>query len=285
MTRHQVVLRTAVLALSTGVLVSVSSGPAHASCAVRRAVAAHGFTETVINTAEHDRVATVVTDEGREVEVLGTPDGGLFGAGRTSVDRRYALGRPLAFHPLNRETPYRTTPARRRCTLPVPTWRRTRRPRRTGFRGFRAGCRSMSRPGQPATSYSAQPRHGRWPPSAQSSDGVTGAHGRPARRDSRHSRRPYCRRGKGSAGFGSRCPPEAITRRVVPIVGRVLGRVVRSVAAAIGSERYSSWRLTGRADTAACPRVDRAGVAIGWAVIAPVYAGVRCDDFQGRRPS
>jgi hypothetical protein len=107
MASHQLVLRTAVLALSTGVLLSVSSGPAHASCAGLPEPSPHAFTGTVIETAKHDRVATVVTDEGREVQVIGTPDGGLFGTGRSSVDRRYALGARYEFHPLNSEPPYR----------------------------------------------------------------------------------------------------------------------------------------------------------------------------------
>jgi hypothetical protein len=107
MTRHQLVLPTAVLVLSTGVLLSVSSGPAHASCAGLPEPSPNAFTGTVIDTAKHDRVATVVTDTGREVQVLGMPDGGLFGTGRSSVDRRYALGARYEFHPLNSESPYR----------------------------------------------------------------------------------------------------------------------------------------------------------------------------------
>lgn len=107
MTRQQVVLRTAAAALLSGVLLPVSSGTAQASCAGPPEPSPHAFTGTVIDTDEHDRVATVVTDAGRQVQVLGTKDPSWFTNSYSSTDRRYALGARYEFHPLNEETPYR----------------------------------------------------------------------------------------------------------------------------------------------------------------------------------
>jgi hypothetical protein len=100
-------LLMAVGALLTGVLIMVSSRVAHASCAGPPEPSPYEFTGTVIDTAEEGRVATVVTDAGRQVEVLGTQDTSWFTNSYSSVDRRYALGARYEFHPLNDETPYR----------------------------------------------------------------------------------------------------------------------------------------------------------------------------------
>lgn len=97
----------AVGVLLTGVLIMVSSEIAHASCAGPPEPSPHEFTGTVIDTAEQGRVATVVTDAGRQVEVLGTQGTNWFTNSYSSVDRRYALGARYEFHPLNDETPYR----------------------------------------------------------------------------------------------------------------------------------------------------------------------------------
>jgi hypothetical protein len=72
----------------------------------------YAFVGTVIDTKKQDRIATVITDSGRQVKVVGTPDGSWFSRSFTSVDRRYALGGRYEFHPINADSPYRDD----RCT-------------------------------------------------------------------------------------------------------------------------------------------------------------------------
>jgi hypothetical protein len=59
----------------------------------------------VISTERKDHIATVITDSGQRVTVLGTEGG--FPESFRSTDRRYALGGLYEFHPLNGESPYR----------------------------------------------------------------------------------------------------------------------------------------------------------------------------------
>ena len=85
---------------------AVASGPpAYASCATEAIVSPYAFVGTVISTERKDHVATVITDSGQRVTVLGT-EGGFPGSFR-STDRCYALGGCYEFHPLDGESPYR----------------------------------------------------------------------------------------------------------------------------------------------------------------------------------
>ena len=95
----------AAIAVVVGALVGVS--PAYASCAGPPSPSAFAFTGTVIGTEEEDRIATVMTDRGVEVTVLGTGDTSRFSESFTSVDRRYRLGGRYEFHPTNAKSPYR----------------------------------------------------------------------------------------------------------------------------------------------------------------------------------
>lgn len=96
----------AVYVLLLGVLWSGLGGvPASASCATDnppRSPAA--FRGVVAATTSKGRVATVVTDAGRTVQVVGTPAG--TSSAETSVDRHYEVGGRYEFHPLNRASPY-----------------------------------------------------------------------------------------------------------------------------------------------------------------------------------
>ncbi|HET9303780.1 MAG TPA: hypothetical protein VFO20_13470 [Propionibacteriaceae bacterium] len=85
---------------------------AYASCATEARVSPYAFIGTVIDTAEEDRVATVITDGGRQVKVVAVPNTSWFSKSFSSVDRRYALGGRYEFHPINAESPYRDN----RCT-------------------------------------------------------------------------------------------------------------------------------------------------------------------------
>ncbi len=103
-------LRIARLVLTVGLMTAgtLAAAPAaNASCARAPAESPHAFVGTVINTREEDRIATVVTDEGRRVTVLGTSGDSWFGESISSVDRRYALGARYEFHPTNASDPYR----------------------------------------------------------------------------------------------------------------------------------------------------------------------------------
>ena len=80
---------------------------ATASCSGPPADSPHAFVGTVIDTSEEDRIATVITDDGRRVTVLGTRDDSWFVESASSVDRRFALGGRYEFHPTNASDPYR----------------------------------------------------------------------------------------------------------------------------------------------------------------------------------
>jgi hypothetical protein len=102
------------LVVATGCLLmagSVAPG-AYASCATEASESPYAFVGTVIETEKQDRVATVITDSGRKVKVVGTPDSGWFSKSFSSVDRRYASGGRYEFHPINAESPYQDN----RCT-------------------------------------------------------------------------------------------------------------------------------------------------------------------------
>jgi hypothetical protein len=83
------------LAVATGCMTLaavVSASAAYASCAADAMASPHAFVGTVISTEKDDRIATVITDSGRQVKVLGTSDTSWFARSFSSTDRRYALG-------------------------------------------------------------------------------------------------------------------------------------------------------------------------------------------------
>lgn len=63
----------------------------------------HAFTGLVTATTNNGRVATVHTDAGLTVTVIGTP---AEGSAATTVDRQYVVGTRYEFHPLNDASPY-----------------------------------------------------------------------------------------------------------------------------------------------------------------------------------
>jgi len=77
--------------------------PAAASCAFPVRTSAYAFVGTGTDTSNGGRVATVRTDGGAVVTVVGTPD---LGSSATSVDRKYVVGTRYEFHPINSESPY-----------------------------------------------------------------------------------------------------------------------------------------------------------------------------------
>jgi len=78
-------------------------GSAAASCAESPPPAAAIFTGTVTSVDHGGRRATVKTDDGKTVTVVGTPD---IDAMATSVDRTYAVGARYEFHALNASSPF-----------------------------------------------------------------------------------------------------------------------------------------------------------------------------------
>lgn len=99
--------RWAVTTLLAAPLLVVAPSPASASCAAPTTPSPFRFVGTVIDVEEEGRVATVVTDTGRQVTVLGTEDPGWFSNAYSSIDRRYARGARYEFHPRNGDSPYR----------------------------------------------------------------------------------------------------------------------------------------------------------------------------------
>jgi hypothetical protein len=76
--------------------------PAVASCAEVAKPSPHAFRGVVTRTRSDGRRATVRTDSGQTVEVLGGPRGGAF----TSVDRTFSPGGYYEFHPVNASSPF-----------------------------------------------------------------------------------------------------------------------------------------------------------------------------------
>ncbi|MFG1634790.1 hypothetical protein [Pseudonocardia alni] len=77
------------------------------SCVPDPLRSAHAFTGTVASTSADGRVAQVRTDDGRDVQVAGSPNPRPNTA--TSVDRSYATGTRYEFHPLNPAGPHEDT--------------------------------------------------------------------------------------------------------------------------------------------------------------------------------
>lgn len=89
-----------------GVVAAVAGGaaPAAASCASPAAVSEHRFTGVVTSVSAGGRVASVRTEAGDTVSVVGSPSG--VGGGVTSVDREYTVGARYEFHPVNAGSPF-----------------------------------------------------------------------------------------------------------------------------------------------------------------------------------
>jgi hypothetical protein len=78
--------------------------PAQASCVQPPLTSPHQFTGTVTRVGNAGRTATVHTDDGRTVTVLGSEADRPNAA--TTVDRTYQVGVKYEFHPLNDSSPY-----------------------------------------------------------------------------------------------------------------------------------------------------------------------------------
>jgi hypothetical protein len=93
-----------IVALGTAVGL-LDSRPAQASCAASPGTSPYHFAGTVTAVGNSGRTATVRTDDGRTVTVLGSDVTGPNAA--TSVDRAYLVGARYEFHPVNDSDPYR----------------------------------------------------------------------------------------------------------------------------------------------------------------------------------
>ncbi|MER5673207.1 hypothetical protein [Pseudonocardia alni] len=83
---------------------AATSPAARASCIADPPRSEHAFTGTVASTSADGRVAQVRTDDGRDVQVVGSPTPRPSTA--TSVDRSYTTGTRYEFHPLTPASPY-----------------------------------------------------------------------------------------------------------------------------------------------------------------------------------
>lgn len=81
---------------------AMGTAAAYASCAGPPEPSPYAFTGTVLSVEDGGTIATVETDEGDTVTVLGGPGG----YGVTSVDRTYEVGVRYEFHPINDQSPY-----------------------------------------------------------------------------------------------------------------------------------------------------------------------------------
>lgn len=94
-----------VLIVVTAFAAVVLVGPAQlasASCVENVPPSPNAFTGTVLATESGGRIAQVRTDDGRNVEVRGTPSPDAI----TSVDRTYVVGTRYEFHPINATDPF-----------------------------------------------------------------------------------------------------------------------------------------------------------------------------------
>jgi hypothetical protein len=81
-----------------------TAGAAAASCRLPVVPSSYSFTGTVQAVDRDGRHAYVHTDDGRKVEVIGTPAESASAV--TSVDRHYRAGARYPFHPVNAANPY-----------------------------------------------------------------------------------------------------------------------------------------------------------------------------------
>jgi len=98
-------LTRALFSLIIAVPVVGLAAPAQASCFGTARVSAHKFTGTVTATSNNGRTATVRTDDGKTVTVIGSEvtEPNAF----TTVDRSFEAGTRYEFHPVNDTDPYR----------------------------------------------------------------------------------------------------------------------------------------------------------------------------------
>ncbi len=99
--------RAAILVIIAGLATAASllgAAPAQASCMQPPLTSPYHFTGTVTMVSNIGRTATVRTDDGRTVTVLGSDADEPNAA--TSVDRTYRAGAKYEFHPLNDTSPY-----------------------------------------------------------------------------------------------------------------------------------------------------------------------------------
>ena len=105
LSRAQRAVTRVILASSLCLVLSVlTGGSAAASCASSPEDSPSAFTGTVVAVQKDGRLATVVLDDGSQVEVQGSPE--LGDNVRTSVDRLYTLGARYEFHPYNQSNPF-----------------------------------------------------------------------------------------------------------------------------------------------------------------------------------
>lgn len=83
-------------------LIAATGAPASASCVGSPSPSPYAFNGTVVSTEADGRIAEVIAQDGRKVEVRGTPDASAI----TTVDRTYEVGAQYEFHPVNDSSPY-----------------------------------------------------------------------------------------------------------------------------------------------------------------------------------
>jgi len=105
MTRTWRAVRLASIAGLAVAAVLLAAAPAQASCVQPPLASPHRFAGTVTAVSNAGRTATVRTDNGRTVTVVGSDADGPNAA--TSVDRAYQVGVRYEFHPINDTSPYR----------------------------------------------------------------------------------------------------------------------------------------------------------------------------------
>jgi len=97
-------------------LIAAGGAPASASCVGSPSPSPYAFQGTVVSTQADGRIAEVIAENGRKVEVRGTPDASAI----TTVDRTYQVGARYAFHPVNDSSPYEDNACTATRKLPGP---------------------------------------------------------------------------------------------------------------------------------------------------------------------
>jgi hypothetical protein len=87
--------------VAIGIFATPSAANA-ADCVQTPPLSPHVFNGTVVSIESSGRVASVRTDDGADVRVIGTPSE----TGVTTVDRTYKVGARYEFHPLNASSPF-----------------------------------------------------------------------------------------------------------------------------------------------------------------------------------
>ncbi|MEU8142198.1 hypothetical protein [Nonomuraea sp. NPDC048901] len=109
------ILRISLLCAIVGAALAVAPAAALADCTGTPPPSPHVFIGVVLSVERDGRVAHVRTDDGQDVQVVGTPSE----SGITTADRTYKTGARYEFHPLNASSPFQDNACTRTRSIAI----------------------------------------------------------------------------------------------------------------------------------------------------------------------